>query len=275
MSIAIQPNTPIANKANVDLTQYATAPIAPPPPPNEDAEALAKLIYDGASKPQNFYGYDTYEYLIGDSSHRDFVLSDYRSVGICYAMYFGHTWTTESAVSHYEKGREGILKAFSDDEELMNAHMKAFDEEFEKRLQQLAFHLSMSMDFDRIEARQFAREGVAFEPNKIAANKDFNKDNFLENAQNVMKEFGKAFIGNIKDGLSYTDAKKNAFDYMAENFKTTSVNSLSLNDLMVYEMSKFANRVSDREVYIAQKSAFNKAFNNNTKLSAELRALLG
>jgi len=267
----------IAIKSNVNLDAYSNAVNTPPATPvNQNAQSLVEMVRNSASIIHN---YDSYEAMTTDPAYRDDVISNPNVLGLDYRRYFtsGGMYSVDDATALYEKGREGILKAFSDDEELMNAHLQVFNDAFEYHFQKIAFHIALSLSFERMEAHRLENQGYV--GHKLAINKDFNKEDFEANSKNMLKEYGCNFLNNIKNGLNYADAKKSTLEYMAEAFKTTSVNSLSLSDFMLIGKYMVADKGDKRatsaaEIY-AQKSELNRRFNNSTELSAELRALLG
>ena len=158
---------------------------------------------------------------------------------------------------------------------MLNAHLQAFNNAFEHQLQCIAKAISDNLVAEIFIARQPSREGIDYESHKLALNHGFNKDEFETNAKNILKEFGQAFLNNVRNGLDYADSQKSAFEYMMESFKTTSVNSLSLNDLMVVGKHFIADeRVEGKAANIAQRNEMNRNFNNSAEMSAELRVLL-
>jgi len=240
-----------------------------------DTSELVKLLKEGTDIPGigHQFKYFTNEYRDKVISAPDLLICDYKQ----YISLNGSSISVEDKVFYYEKARDEILKTFENDEELLNAHLTAIDNAFKYALRDVAFYTAMRLWAQNCMARQYENEGVKFEANKLAVNKDFKTEEFMVNAHKTLQNFAKEFLNNIKTGQNYADAKKTAFDYMAENFKTTTVNSLSFNDLITTGQILCGNgkRVVDKAETIAQFSEINKKFNESKELSAELRALLG
>ena len=251
MSIAINSNS----YSNIANTNTATVNQAK----NSNAQSLVQTIKHNNSR----FNFDSFETMVMDKTYRNEIIENPNIILHNYSVYFGNALTTEIALSFYEKGRDEILNAFSDDEELMNAHLKAFDQAFETELQHNVRRVAKSLAHAAFEAAmQASNEG--FVANKLASHIEFNHELFAENSMAMMKEFGQTFLNNVRSGMDYTDARKMAVESMA---KTTSVNNLSINDFMEVEKTWFGEHHVSR-------SELNNKFNNSKELSAELQALL-
>jgi len=237
--------------------------------------ALVNLLKEGTDIAGIIHHFE----LFTNDEYRDMVIDDPECLIGDYKQYIsmnGFSTSIEDKLFYYEKARDEVLKTFENDEELLNAHLTAIDSAFKNAMRDVAFYTSMKLWAQNCMARQYENEGVKFEANKLAVNKDFKTAEFAVNAQKVLKEFGQKFIDSIKNGLNYDEAKKSTFNYMAENFKTTSVNSLSLSDLIAVGKNMCgSDRVEGKAANIAQWSEINRKFNESKELSAELRALLG
>lgn len=120
------------------------------------------------------------------------------------------------------------------------------------------------------------KHGRLYELNKISTNENFNANSSTNNIKSLMTQFVSSFMQQIKSGFGYDSAYKSAVDYMNETTKTTSVNSLSFQDFMVFEKHRHQSKVESTDVHamIAALDSANKAFNNSDEISTELRALL-
>jgi len=201
------------------------------------------------------------------------LMHDYRN----YFTFNGSPLSADDKLFYYEKARDEILKTFENDSELSNAHIQALDEALGVAMTDVARRTSLYLWAQNCMAKQYESEGVKFESHKLAANANFNKDEFAVNANKILQNLTKEFLNNIKTGQNYADAKNSAFEYMAENFKTTSVNNLSLSDLFAVGKNAVDNdnkRCEGKAANIAQWSKINRQFNESKELSAELQALL-
>ena len=116
-------------------------------------------------------------------------------------------------------------------------------------------------------------------PHALANNRNFNREEFANNATSMMSQFAQFHLSQINSGINVNDALRASMNFMGSGMfgMTTSVNNLSFNDFLLVQNTFLGGFSSSTtaEGLDAERNRLNAAFNNNPQLSGELRALLG
>ena len=210
-------------------------------------------------------------------------IEDGRQITAKYQQHFNDSATIEETFTLYEKGRDDILKTYAGDS-MLQVHLDVFDNAFKSHMQFLACNAAMVLRNEQtfhtygVEGQHYKFD---FEFNKIATNTNFDSDEFQKNAVILMTKFAESYIQQIKSGVSYDLAHRNATEYMTANFsKTTSVNNLSFNDFSFYleviskeSSESITNPNIWKNFHAGALGEKNNIFNNSMKITEELMAL--
>jgi len=268
MSIGIY-STPYSNAVNAHTANKK----------NPSFEQMQKQVQN----PIQILNYDTLEKgnitILSDEEMLRHI-EENRQIPIKHQQFFNTALTVEDTFSLYEKGREDILKTFENDR-MLQVHLDVFDDAFTNHLRFLADNAAMVLRNEQSIVQAQAGH-KSFEYNKIATHNDFNADEFQKNAVNLMSQYAISFIQQIKEGVDYTLAHKNATEHMSAAFsETASVNDLSFNDLSIYLKTittKSAIAGLNPNVWgnfdTGLMGEKNNTFNSSTKISEKLQITL-
>jgi hypothetical protein len=185
--------------------------------------------------------------------------------------------TMENNLARYEELREEINRVFGHDQTMLAKNLASLDTAFEWQMADLARATASEMQFHRDTAQYgWNSDYPAFETNRLATHRDFNRDEFEKSAVTMMRDFAKSYTANINGGLSYAAALEGVFASMNFNYGlTTSVNNLSFADFLLLNKHSTAHYEAQTLLdTIAKRDQASKAFNNSSEMSSKLRSLL-
>jgi len=196
--------------------------------------------------------------------------------------------TVESSIARHAELRDEVHRAFGHDSELLAANLTALDRAFENNMQRIAQSISDAARFESgiAESRavfnaQVERFGTGHEfirhhePHALANHRDFNSREFERNTRDMISQLTQFHLGQMNSANS-NNAWQATMDFMSSMFgTTTSVNSLSFNDLMLVQNNFGSSSAVSTGNANDDRNAQNSAFNSSVQMSSELRSLLG
>jgi hypothetical protein len=197
-----------------------------------------------------------------------------------------HVWkgmdayNVDLSVARYNELREQVISEFSHDEKLLEANLNALDEGFMRHLDHLAASEAALLWLDQVR-HQAAQRGTPspIDNHPLATHKDFNHKVFRENTMNLLRDFATQYIQQINNNGGDFKSAWNSTLEVLNSTETTSVNSLSFNDFMIFQSSKWYREFAEEGVTMMQLQArhgnLHDAFRNNPNLSENLKNILG
>ncbi|MCL2083270.1 MAG: hypothetical protein FWH04_08580 [Oscillospiraceae bacterium] len=231
------------------------------------AKSNTSEILDFDDHSQRFHYYDRLFFTETDTANATFLTKQ------CPGDWKYHS--VDMLAVRYEELREQIIAQFGNCQERLEKNLGSLDQAFTRKLNRLASSAAYHLENERSYAQYWDKKGMEpqWEVNKLALDKNFNRDTFEMNAQNMMKQFAQAFVQKIKSGMDSLSSMNAVVELMNRTTQTTSINNLSLSDFMILNSTPFGNAVTIAE-NIAARDNHSRLFNSNPNLSEFLRSAM-